>query len=66
MLFVLFRVISWIMVFGSQGKMIHETTRKYTHEGAGTITVIGATAGAVAGFIIGKFGTKRILLYRAK
>jgi hypothetical protein len=39
---------------------------KVDNIGAGIITVIGATAGAAAGFFIGKFGTKRILLYRTK
>jgi hypothetical protein len=29
---------------------------------AGIVTVIGATAGAVAGFVIGKSGTKRVLV----
>ena len=39
---------------------------KIDNVGAGIVTVIGATAGAVAGFFIGKSGTKRVLIYRAK
>ena len=39
---------------------------KIDNVAAGIVTVIGATAGAVAGFVIGKSGTKRVLIYRAK
>lgn len=33
---------------------------------AGAITVVGAAAGALAGFVIGKTGKKRVLLYESK
>ena len=34
--------------------------------GAGITTVLGATAGAITGFVIGKTRKKRVLLYEAK
>jgi small nuclear ribonucleoprotein (snRNP)-like protein len=33
---------------------------------AGAITVVGAVAGALTGFVIGKTGKKRVLLYESK
>ena len=33
---------------------------------AGAITIIGAVAGALTGFVIGKTGNKRVLLYESK
>ena len=36
------------------------------HAVAGVITVIGAASGALAGFVIGKTGKKRVLLYESK
>jgi outer membrane lipoprotein SlyB len=34
--------------------------------GAGITTVLGATAGAITGFVIGKTRKKKVLLYEAK
>ena len=39
---------------------------KLDHAVAGAITVIGAAAGALTGFVIGKTGKKRVLLYESK
>ena len=39
---------------------------KLDHAAAGAVTVIGALAGAITGFAVGKIGKKRVLLYVSK
>jgi phage tail tape-measure protein len=53
-------------IAGAANDASHDSFEKIDNVGTAVVTVLGAGAGALGGFLVGRSGKKRVLVYEAK